>query len=247
VPPTSTHTPQPEPTLASDETPLPARPTVGPLPSSTATTFPPTDTPAPPPPPRDDGDDDDDDGDDDGDDGEFSNETGSDGTASDGTGRITGTVIDQTTGFPMPGIAVKVGDIIVYTDANGNYEVLNLLPGIYPVELVLEPWQGQPSQETKMVTVEANETVVQHLSYTSTVEMAAFATPPTVDLIATLMPAGVGGGGVNPVIIPRDLPDTAGQPAAQPAASPAPLWALVALLLTAGVATTGYLVARRVR
>src|SRR5829696_7288261 len=37
-------------------------------------------------------------------------------------GRITGTVIDQTTGAPVPNIAVVVGDQTMVTDANGNYD-----------------------------------------------------------------------------------------------------------------------------
>ena len=36
------------------------------------------------------------------------------------TGRITGTVIDLTTGAPAPGIKVTVGEVIVISDANGN-------------------------------------------------------------------------------------------------------------------------------
>src|SRR5215210_7853214 len=50
-------------------------------------------------------------------------------------GRITGTVIDQTTGAPAPKIAVAVGDQTVVTDANGNYDRSGLPAGAYNVAL----------------------------------------------------------------------------------------------------------------
>src|SRR5215213_6254640 len=57
-------------------------------------------------------------------------------------GRITGTVIDQTTGAPAPNIAVAVGDQTVVTDANGNYDRSGLPAGSYTVALALTAEQG---------------------------------------------------------------------------------------------------------
>src|SRR4029078_13605240 len=51
------------------------------------------------------------------------------------TGRIPGPVIDLTTGAPAPGVAVKVGDTTVTTDANGNYDRSGLPAGNYSVAL----------------------------------------------------------------------------------------------------------------
>src|SRR5262245_56924591 len=58
------------------------------------------------------------------------------------TGRITGTVIDLTSGAPAPGISVMVGEVTVTSDANGNYDRTSLPPGSYPVALMLAEGQG---------------------------------------------------------------------------------------------------------
>jgi hypothetical protein len=94
-------------------------------------------------------------------------------------GRITGTVIDQTTGAPASGIAVRVGDQTVTSDANGNYDRSGLASGVYTVTLVLSPSQGTPSQGTVTVTVAAGATVVQHLFFRSPVRPTAATQPPT--------------------------------------------------------------------
>jgi hypothetical protein len=83
------------------------------------------------------------------------------------TGRITGTVIDLTTGAPAPGVAVKVGDTTVTTDANGNYDRSGLSAGSYPVALALADGQGVPAQGPIVVNLAADATVVQHLSFRS--------------------------------------------------------------------------------
>lgn len=98
------------------------------------------------------------------------------------SGRITGTVIDQSTSAPVPGVEVSVGGVIVRTDANGNYERTGLRPGTYMVKLWLSPGQGTPLQEPQMVVlVGQTANVVLHLFLTS-----ASAPPPT----ATAVPAG---------------------------------------------------------
>lgn len=82
-------------------------------------------------------------------------------------GRITGTVIDLTSGAPAPGIAVQVGDAVVTTDANGNYDRSGLPAGSYQVALALAAGQGAPEQGPVTVTLAAGETVVQHLAFRS--------------------------------------------------------------------------------
>jgi LPXTG-motif cell wall-anchored protein len=83
------------------------------------------------------------------------------------SGRITGTVIDLTTGAPAPGISVAVGDVVVTSDANGNYDRSGLTPGVYTVALVLTAEQGVAAQEPIAVDLGAGATVVQHLFFRS--------------------------------------------------------------------------------
>jgi hypothetical protein len=146
-------------------------------------------------------------------------------------GRITGTVVDQTTGRPMAGIRVRVGDVVVVTDQNGNYDRIGLPEGKYEVELLLDPWQGTPAQEPLVIDLPEGETVVQHLFYNSP---PVNATPPTADIIKMLMSKSE--------IVPRQLPDTGAPDQAgisdapdTPAPSGVPwLWLAGTLLLFAG-------------
>lgn len=80
-------------------------------------------------------------------------------------GRITGTVIDLTTSAPMPGVAVRVGDRILVSDANGNYDVSGILPGSYDVVLAMPADWGTPAQDLIRVDVAEGATVVQHLFF----------------------------------------------------------------------------------
>jgi len=91
------------------------------------------------------------------------------------TGRITGTVIDLTSGAPAPGIPVIVGDVTVTSDANGNYDRTGLPPGSYVVVLVLTEGQGTPAQDRITIELAADATVVQHLFFRS--QPAASPTP----------------------------------------------------------------------
>lgn len=104
------------------------------------------------------------------------------------TGRITGTVIDLTTGAPVPGIPVMVGDTTITSDANGNYDRTGLPLGSYSVALVLTETQGTPAQEPIQITLAADAVVVQHLFFRS--QPAASPTP-----VAT--------GTAQPVQLPR--------------------------------------------
>jgi hypothetical protein len=81
--------------------------------------------------------------------------------------RITGTVVDKTTGLPVMGVSVRVGDTIVQTDAFGNYERDKLAAGHYCVELLLEDGQGMRLQQPMLVTVVGDTTVTRHLFFAS--------------------------------------------------------------------------------
>ena len=83
------------------------------------------------------------------------------------SGRITGTVIDSTTGAPAPGITVLVGDQKVISDANGNYDRNGLAAGTYDVLLDIPPERGLPDQGTIAVALAEGQTVVQHLRFHS--------------------------------------------------------------------------------
>lgn len=102
------------------------------------------------------------------------------------TGRITGTVIDLTSSAPAPGIAVQVGDALVTTDANGNYDRSGLPAGSYRVALVLASGQGAPEQAAATVALAAGATVVQHLAFRSPQPAA-----PTPTAAAVAMPVAL--------------------------------------------------------
>jgi hypothetical protein len=91
------------------------------------------------------------------------------------TGRITGTIIDLTSGAPAPGIPVQVGEVTITSDANGNYDRTGLPPGSYLVALVLTEGQGIPAQDRITIMLAADATVVQHLFFHS--QPAASPTP----------------------------------------------------------------------
>jgi Carboxypeptidase regulatory-like domain len=110
-------------------------------------------------------------------------------------GRITGTVIDQTTGAPAPNIAVAVGDQTVVTDANGNYDRSGLPAGDYVVALALAAEQGVPSQAPIIVPLASGATVVQHLAFRSPVLAAPTPIPTAVVVPAALPITGGADGG----------------------------------------------------
>jgi hypothetical protein len=114
-------------------------------------------------------------------------------------GRITGTVINETTGAPAPNIAVTVGDQTVLTDANGNYDRIGLPAGDYIVALALAPEQGVAGQQPIVVILASGATIVQHLVFRSPLPVA-----PTSVAVA----------------VPTNLPVTGG-------ADGAPLFAIV--------------------
>lgn len=120
------------------------------------------------------------------------------------TGRLTGTIIDATTGAPMPGVTVRVGEMTVTSDANGNYD--HWLPvGNYTVGLMLTSQQGVDLQGPQAVTVRAGDTTVQHLYFRS---QAA----PTATNVPFPEPTSV-----PPALPINNLPDTGVAEPAQPA------------------------------
>lgn len=86
-------------------------------------------------------------------------------TAVPAGGRITGTVIDATTGAPASGVVVDLGGILMLSDANGSYDRSGLPPGTYQVRLVLRDDQGSADQPPIDIALTSGATVVQHLSF----------------------------------------------------------------------------------
>lgn len=130
-------------------------------------------------------------------------------------GRITGTVIDLRTGAPAVGKRVRVGEVEVTSDANGNYDTW-VEAGQYPVALSIAQADGVVAQDVTTATVWGNDTVVVHLFYTSVAPAQAPTAAPTAAPVApTLAPAAAA-----PVALPGNLPDTsvADAPASRPAA-----------------------------
>jgi hypothetical protein len=76
-------------------------------------------------------------------------------------------VIDLTSGAPAPGIAVAVGDVVVTTDSNGNYDRSGLPAGAYQVELMLRSDQGTSEQGALIVDLADGATIVRHLAFRS--------------------------------------------------------------------------------
>src|SRR4051812_2202939 len=81
-------------------------------------------------------------------------------------GHITGTVIDLNSGAPSAGVGVRVGGVLVWSDANGNYD--RWLPvGTYTVTLALADGQGTPAQDVMNGLVLADVATGQHLNFRS--------------------------------------------------------------------------------
>jgi len=90
-----------------------------------------------------------------------------------GSGRITGTVIDLSSGAPAPGVRVRIGETTVSSDASGNYGLQGLAPGTYLVELSLGAGQGDPEQPPLLLALGPGEVLVQHLMFRSAARPAA--------------------------------------------------------------------------
>lgn len=119
------------------------------------------------------------------------------------SGRITGTVIDLTTGAPVAGVTVQVGTWLVSSDAAGNYNVEPLPAGIYTVELLPTTEQGVAAQGTLTLELLPGATIVQHLHLRSALPLLPSEPTPTP---APELPP------VQPTepVVPIGLPVTAG-------------------------------------
>lgn len=142
-------------------------------------------------------------------------------------GRLTGTIIDLTTGAPAPGIAVDLSGLRVVSDANGNYDHW-LAPGSYQVALALAAGRGEPAQGPQTVEMQAGATVVLHLSFRSpplptATPAPASATPARARATPTAARAGAAGR----ALAPTRLPVTGEQPGS------AWLWLLIGAMLLA--------------
>lgn len=81
-------------------------------------------------------------------------------------GRLTGTIIDATTGAPAPGITLDINGVSVTSDANGNYDTW-LPQGKYTIGLRLASEQGTDLQGPQAVEIRAEDTTIQHLYFSS--------------------------------------------------------------------------------
>lgn len=102
-------------------------------------------------------------------------------------GRLTGTIIDATTGAPAPGITLDINGTLVTSDANGNYDTW-LPQGTYTVNLRLASEQGTPLQGPQAVEVRAEDTTIQHLYFSSPAAPTEVMADPTPD--AEIQPIG---------------------------------------------------------
>ena len=105
-----------------------------------------------------------------------------DSHAGTAAGRITGTIIDVTTGAPTPGVQVSIGGTIVTSDANGNYD-LWVPVGAYNIALALNPEQGAPDQGVQIVDIVAGQTTVLHLNFHTPQAPSATPAAPTATAV----------------------------------------------------------------
>jgi hypothetical protein len=135
-----------------------------------------------------------------------------------GMAHVTGTVIDQATGAPVPFAMVTIGAQTISADANGNYD-LWLESGSYTIVLASD--SGMNSQPVQ-VELPAGQEVVQHLSGVSAAPPAAPSEVPAAPAAPAPEPAAVQptaalvdapvAKSVDASAPPARLPETAGNP-----------------------------------
>lgn len=132
-----------------------------------------------------------------------------------GMAHVTGTVIDQATGAPVPFAMVTIGAQTISADANGNYD-LWLDSGSYTIMLASD--SGMTSQPVQ-VELPAGQEVVQHLSGVSAaptaapIEAPAAPAPEPAAIQPTAAPADAPvAKSVDASVPPSRLPETAGNP-----------------------------------
>lgn len=130
-------------------------------------------------------------------------------------GHVTGTVINTTTGAPVPGVNVNVGGVLVTSDANGNYDCY-VPAGDQTVVLALDPGQGMPMTGPQTVQVRSGEATVAHLAFADNTNVVPTTAPAEPTPMPTETPAA------PPTMIagaslPNNLPTTGGPKAQKPA------------------------------
>ncbi|NJO82390.1 MAG: carboxypeptidase-like regulatory domain-containing protein [Blastochloris sp.] len=118
-------------------------------------------------------------------------------------GRVTGTVIDLRTNAPASNVLVVVGDALVITDANGNYDRW-VESGYYQLGLQLGSDQGQPIQGFQEIAVGPNDTVVVHLFFTSPAPVFEVLVPTPTAVVTVPIAA--------PSVVPAAEPPVAAAP-----------------------------------
>ncbi len=88
-------------------------------------------------------------------------------------GKISGRVTDKTTGEPLPGVNVTIKDLKVgaSADANGEYFILNVHPGIYTVNFSLLGYE--PLTTTGVAVIVDRTTTVDAALTPSVIEVGA--------------------------------------------------------------------------
>lgn len=84
-------------------------------------------------------------------------------------GRLTGTVLEQPSGAPKPGVPVNIGGTVIVSDANGNYDVW-LLPGTYTVTVELDSSQLAMPFVPLSADIVADQTTVLHVNYATALQ-----------------------------------------------------------------------------
>ena len=57
------------------------------------------------------------------------------------TGTLQGTVTDSTTGLPISGVTVILNGKSTSTNANGNYSIMGIVPGLYGIRFEKSGYQ----------------------------------------------------------------------------------------------------------
>jgi hypothetical protein len=128
-------------------------------------------------------------------------------------GHITGTVIDQASGAPVPNARVTIGDQTITADANGNYD-LWVPAGTYMIALAATDG-SQP--QASSVELPPGQIVVRHLTAVSALAAPAAPAAPSV-LTAEPTPESKAAPIAEPaadqadVLAPGRLPHTASSP-----------------------------------
>ncbi|NWF81151.1 MAG: hypothetical protein HXY37_14080 [Chloroflexi bacterium] len=155
-------------------------------------------------------------------------------------GRVTGTIIDLRTGAPAPGKEVLIGDTVVVSDANGNYDQW-VVSGFYTLQLRLEASEGQVATPPQAIAVGSGDTVLVHLFFTSApaAPTATAALPtPTATVAVPVVATSVAAPTATPAPLPDDAlavaPESLPNTAASVAGVPGPLLLVGALLLGLG-------------